>query len=271
MSGIVFSVIAPASHLWDFVTQEPALVHHVAAQRILKDMHYRAFFRAQADRGACVIVDNGVFDLGYALPAPALVEAARLCGAQEIILPDVMGDGPATIQASDSAAAHIRQITDDFRLCAVVHADQDQQWLRCYDHFASSSYVDAIALPASRRPAPPDRLCGTRIAATRYLAEHGLVDPGRIYRLLGLGRSGHLELIEQREHPWISSVDGAAPVILGAMGIRMRPQGPYTKPKTPRVEELGPIPTPRFALIRDNIATVRQAAHCPARLPEARP
>jgi hypothetical protein len=87
--------------------------------------------------------------------------------------------------------------------------------------------------------------------------------------LLGLGRTGHLELVEQREHEWIASVDGAAPVILGAMGIAMLPDGPYEKPPTPRIENLGPIAEERFDLIRRNIAVVREAAGSSVRIPEA--
>lgn len=269
--SINVSVIAPAAYLADFVAQEPATVHHVAAQRVLRDPSYRAFFLQEAERGAVIIVDNGVFDLGEALPAAELIRAARAVNAEEIILPDVMGDGPGTIKASDEAAAQIRRLTDDFRLCAVVHAGDDEEWLRCYDHVVSSGYVGAIALPASRRPAPADQLCRSRVAATRYLEDHGLVDDRFVYRLLGLGRTGHLELFEQREHEWIASVDGAAPVILGAMGVAMLPDGPYEKPTTPRVDDLGAIPAHRFPLIRDNIAAVRRAAGCLVRIAEAQP
>jgi hypothetical protein len=60
----------------------------------LTDRAYRAFFHREAQRGAKIIVDNGVFDLGRALPATDLIEAARAVDADEIILPDVMGDGP---------------------------------------------------------------------------------------------------------------------------------------------------------------------------------
>ena len=150
------------------------------------------------------------------------------------------------------------------------HAVDDEEWLRCYDHFVSSDYVGAIALPASRRPAPEDQLCRTRWTATRYLEERGMVDERIVYRLLGLGRTGHLELVEQREHKWIASVDGAAPVILGAMGIEMLPGGPYEKPRTPRVETHDTIPEGRFALIRRNISVVREAAGSSVRIPEAR-
>lgn len=266
--SIAFSAIAPPAYLDAFVTHECASVHHVAAQRVLTDAAYRAFFRREAQRGAEIIVDNGVFDLGHALPAADLVAAARTVDACEIILPDVMRDGPATIEASDEAAREILDRTDEFRLCVVLHAADDQEWLRCYDYFASSDYVGAIALPASRRHAPEGQICRTRWAATRYLEERGLVEDGITYRLLGLGRTGHLELVEQREHEWIASVDGAAPVILGAMGIAMLPGGPYEKPPTPRIENLGLIPEERFDLIRRNIAVVRAAAGGSVDIPE---
>ncbi|MFJ9434651.1 hypothetical protein ACIRQY_34055 [Streptomyces sp. NPDC101490] len=75
--GIDFSVIAPPAYLNAFVAQEPARVHHVGAQHILSDDAYRAFFAREAERGAEIVVDNGLFDLGYALPVELLVEAAR--------------------------------------------------------------------------------------------------------------------------------------------------------------------------------------------------
>ncbi|MGW1363001.1 hypothetical protein ACWCQP_37035 [Streptomyces chartreusis] len=260
-TGIDFSVIAPSAYLKDFVAQAPARVHHVAAQRVLSDAAYRAFFAREAERGAQIIVDNGLFDLGYALPAGRLVAAALAVSAREIILPDVMQDGAATLKASEQAAREIRELSGDtFRLCAVLHAADDEEWLRTYDAVVTSSWAGAVALPASRRPDPDRQLCRTRWLATAYLEDRGLVDDLLVYRLLGLGRTGHLELIEQREHGWISSADGAAPVILGAMGIALLPEGPYEKPSTPRIEKLGPIAEDRFDLIRRNIAVVRAAA-----------
>jgi hypothetical protein len=260
------SVIAPAAYLREFAGQSPATIHHVAAQRILGDQAYLEFFREEQRLGAAIVVDNGVFDLGAPLGVPDLVRAARAVHAAEIILPDVMHDGPATMRASDRAAIEIRDLTSQFRLCAVVHAAGDTQWRRCYDHFAGSDYAGAIAFPASRRKEPGHGLSEDRAAATRFLQDHGLVDPGRVYRLLGLGRSGHLELFEQREHEWISSVDCAAPVLLGAMGVRMHPDGPYEKIPTPRVETVTRIDPGLFALIRDNISAVRHAAGCPIQI-----
>nr|MDT0658731.1 hypothetical protein [Micromonospora sp. DSM 115978] len=264
------SVIAPAAYLREFVGQSPATVHHVAAQRVLNDDTYREFFAEEARRGAEIIVDNGVFDLGASLPPQQLLRAARAVNAVEIILPDVMHDGPATMRASDRAAAELLELGCEFRLCAVVHAADDAEWQRCYHHFASCGYVGAIALPASRRKTPSDELSKNRVAATRHLDEHGMVDARLVYRLLGLGRAGHLELFDQREYDWIASVDCAAPVILGAMGVRMNPDGPYEKIPTPPVDALGVIDPARFPLIKDNISAVRYAANCPVQIWEPR-
>jgi thymidylate kinase len=46
--SINVSVIAPAAYLRCFVAQSPATVHHVAAQRVLQDPTYRAFFLEEA-------------------------------------------------------------------------------------------------------------------------------------------------------------------------------------------------------------------------------
>ena len=268
-SGIGVSIIAPPAYLRDFVAQAPPTVHHVAAQHVLHDPSYRAFFREESEMGAAVIVDNGVFDLGESLDAAELVRAAKAVSAKEIILPDVMRNGLATMRASDRAALEISRLTDEFQLCAVVHATDDSQWLRCYEHFATSDYVSTIALPASRDKQPMDGLCRNRVKATSYLQEHQFLDPRLTYRLLGLGRLGHLELFEQRQYTWIASVDCAAPVVLGSMGVRMEPDGPYQKIPTPRIEALPPIDTSRFPLIRQNIRAVRYAANCSIEIREA--
>ena len=267
-NSINVSVIAPAAYLRDFVSQSPPTVHHVAAQRVLQDPAYRAFFAHEAALGACIVLDNGVFDLGHALEPEQLVRAARLVSAREIILPDVIRDGPATMKATDEAARRVLDLSDEFRLAAVVHGSDDAQWLRCYDHFVSDPNIATITLPASRLAVAGREISKNRVAATGHLADRGMIEPRVTYRLLGLGRTGHLELFHQRQHDWIASVDCAAPVILGAMGVPMLPSGPYAKIPTLRVDALGPIDPARFRLIRDNIAAVRHAANCPLLLPE---
>lgn len=261
MGQIDVSIIAPARYLREFAAQVPARVHHVAAQRVLQDEQYRQFFREQAEDGASIVVDNGVFDLGDSLAAEDLISAARAVAADEIILPDVMRDGAATVRASDAAAVEFSKYSDGLRFCVVVHGADHDDWRHCLEAFTEREYVGAMALPASRKPVTGAvGPANDRILAAQYLADNGHLSTDRIYRMLGLGRLGHLELAVQRHHDWIASVDCATPVILGSMGVRMLPGGPYEKVPTPRVETIDYIDPQRFGLIQENIATVRAAA-----------
>lgn len=93
-TGIGFSVIAPPVYLEHFVAQEPPRVHHVAAQHVLSDEIYRAFFAREAERGAEIVVDNGLFDLGYALPQKASSKPRSRCPRGRSSCRTSCGTGP---------------------------------------------------------------------------------------------------------------------------------------------------------------------------------
>lgn len=265
-TGIQVSVIAPGRYLREFAAQVPPRIHYVAAQRVLQDPCYRRFYLEQAERGASLILDNGVFDLGHSLDSEDLVRAAQKVKADEIVLPDVIHAGRPTVLASERGARALRRLTHSFRLCVVVQGSTDSDWLKCYDHFVKADYVNTIAIPSPKRRGPPGSLAFDRILATRHLDTNGLIAPHLAYRLLGLGDSGHLELSQQREFPWIQSVDSSAPVVLGARGVMIVPGKPYAKVST-CVEELSLISKARYPLIRQNIETLRAASGCTLRLP----
>lgn len=265
-AGVTVSIIAPPRYLRAFVEQIPPTIHYIAAQRVLQDDSYCTFYLEQADRGAHLVLDNGVFDLGQSLEPHDLLAAARRVRAAEIVLPDVLHDGRATVVASDRAARILHGRNDSIRLCAVIQGMSDDDWLTCYEHFVNSSYVGSIALPSPKLTPNQRCLYADRVRAATYLHNEGLISSRLIYRLLGLGDSGHHELQQQRQLPWIQSVDSSAPVVLGALGIEILRDVAYHKP-TVRVEDLASISQSRFALIRANIATVRAAAGCTTRLP----
>lgn len=264
MNAITVSVIAPTRHLQDFVAQDPPTLHYTAAQRLLDDHEYRRFYAEESERGARIIVDNGVFELGQSLDATDLVRAANAVHATEIVLPDVIQDGAGTVRASADAALHLARLTSDFRLCVVVQGASNDDWRRCYDHFVAAPYVQTIALPAPLKTSRHTGVAYNRIEATRYLNDRRLVREDRVYRLLGLGDSGHLELAEQRQHTWIHSVDCSSPVTMGALGIAIAAGSPYTKTAV-RVDELAEIPDTRHGLVYHNIAILREAAGCSLR------
>ena len=177
-----------------------------------------------------------------------------------------MHDGPATIRASDLAAAQI--LEGDRRVPAVRGGPRRRRkrvapLLRPFR--LAADYTGAIAFPASRGPREPsDGLSKNRVAATAYLEENGLVDTGLVYRLLGFGRTGHLELIaaararldqlRRRRRAGLARADGRPDA--AARPVR---QAPDPAGGDGRAQ----IDPDRFALIRDNIQAARDAAGCP--------
>ncbi len=257
--GIRVSVISPLPYLEMFTARRPPAVHHVAAHQVLQSDRYREFFREQQQAGAEIVLDNGVFELGYSLPMSELTNAARLVGAGEIILPDVRRRRVETVELVKRALDELDG-KPDVRLCAVVQGQDMADWLTCYEQLHAMPQVESIALPATRKHSDSPDIALNRELATAYLADHGLIDPARRYRLLGLGYRGHLELAAQRRFGWIDSVDCATPVILGALGVEMLENGPFEKISTPRVETFEYIPPDRHELIRRNIEVLRTAA-----------
>ena len=80
--SINVSVIAPAAYLREFAGQDPATVHHVAAQRVLARSGVPGVLPRRGRSWArMIILDNGVFDLGEALarrrPGPRRAGGAR--------------------------------------------------------------------------------------------------------------------------------------------------------------------------------------------------
>jgi hypothetical protein len=266
VGGIQVSIIAPSRYLEAFVSQAPPTIHYLAAQHVLRDVAYRRFYLEQAEKGARLIVDNGVFELGQSLPAEDLVRAARLVKASEVILPDVIHDGRETILSTERAARLMHRGLSNVGLCAVVQGSGDRDWLECHEHLASVSYLCSIALPSPKRTGSLAGIAFNRLQATKWLDLYGMVASHLLYRLLGLGDSGHLELQQQRRHPWIRSVDSSAPFVLGALGLSIRPGEPYRKPSF-GLERFPSISRTHYPLIRGNIEALRAAAGCTLWIP----
>ncbi|SEP48365.1 hypothetical protein [Amycolatopsis saalfeldensis] len=265
--GIALSVICPTRNLTELADQDPPTVHYLAAHRILTDVPYVDFYRDQGNRGAHLIVDNGAFELGSPLSSAALLHAARMVGAHEVVLPDYLHDGTSTWAASSAAARELMDNEYGIGLCGVVQGADDLDWYRCLERMTECAFLDSIALPAPKR-SDSSGPAFNRIAATAYMAERGLVDPNICYRLLGLSDSGDIELARQRRHTWIKSVDCATPVVMAALNIAILPGEGYRKPEL-SVEHIDSLNSSMLALARSNVTVLREAAGCDIRFPHA--
>lgn len=119
------------------VLSTPTL-HHIKTDRyfmalahlVQEDDAYASFFRARADEGAFVLMDNGVVE-GDQQTLETLVWCAERINATEIILPDAINNPRKTLEMSSQALKWLRVEGFERRLMAVPQGGTVRQWLDC--------------------------------------------------------------------------------------------------------------------------------------------
>lgn len=97
------------------------------------------------------ILDNSLIELGGSVDLQRVLDAAAHIDADEIILPDVFQDGPATIRAVNAAIQELLAIYPDgkfpYKIMAVAQGKDENQWYGCYHSLLNNPYVDVIGIP----------------------------------------------------------------------------------------------------------------------------
>lgn len=163
---------------------------------------------AQVARGY-KILDNSLIELGGAVDLERVLNAAKVINADEIILPDVFQDGPATVKAVRES---LQYLTDKwpnrdwpFKLMAVAQGRDKEEWYECYQELLEMPDVDVIGIPKVLAKMHP----GGRPHFVNELCDLGR----KPHHLLGLWYS-MTELQEYRDLEMIRSCDT---VLLGYM------------------------------------------------------
>ena len=134
---------------------------------------YPAYTEAARNAPGYKILDNSLIELGGAVDLERVVKAAEYIGADEIILPDVFQDGPATIKAVQSAITELNKMYPNrswpFALQAVAQGKDESEWMDCYLELMEMPDVDVIGIPkvlakmhSEGRPYFVNELCDLR-------------------------------------------------------------------------------------------------------------
>lgn len=170
---------------------------------------YPQYANTARDARGYKILDNSLIELGGAVDLERVLNAAKVINADEIILPDVFQDGPATVKAIRES---LQYLTDKwpnrdwpFKLMAVAQGATIEEWYTCYLELLAMPDVDVIGIPKvlakmhpQGRPYFVNELCDLR---------------QKPHHLLGLWYS-MTELQEYRDLEMIRSCDT---VLLGYM------------------------------------------------------
>ncbi len=129
------ATIVPRGH-FDAVEDD---TFHMVLAHLVPDQAYRGFFvRAKRDRGGFLLMDNGVVETGKPMEMTKLLDLAGTVGADEVILPDEIGDSVRTLRLSEDSLAKYLRLNGSgaLRLMAVPQGRTVRDWSRCAEAMA---------------------------------------------------------------------------------------------------------------------------------------
>lgn len=208
---------------------------------------YPAYASVAQDVPGYKILDNSLIELGGAVDLKRVVKAAEYIGADEIILPDVFQDGPATIVAVQLAIDELNNMYPNrswpFKLQAVAQGRDESEWVDCYMELIKNPDVDVIGIPKvlakmhpQGRPYFVNEICNLGIK------EHHLL--GMWYSMSEIGEYERPELIRSCDtvlRGFINKYD------LGFFGVR--PDG-YTINLEKDVIKYDPLDATAFSILK---------------------
>lgn len=179
------------------------------------------------------MVDNGMAELGVAMPMEQILAAADMVKAHEIILPDVWMHGAATAQAVAKALKYLDEQgrTGDYKLQVVCQGRSPRDWWATYLWLSSLTQVQVLGIPKNTDDLFHNQ--GGRTRLTNVIEKMGLLSDKHEYHLLGVWTDIR-ELFKQGFHEWIRGVDTSLPVHLGLEGIRCRRRNDRVKTLRPK-------------------------------------
>jgi hypothetical protein len=118
----------------------------LALPELLQRAAYTDVYQRAANGGDFIIVDNGEAE-GNRCSPQQLLDAARVLRASEIVLPDVIGDGPDTYKRAKKFVDKYGEEVQGYSLMAVAQGDNISKFMACIDLLATIPGVTTIGLP----------------------------------------------------------------------------------------------------------------------------
>lgn len=181
---------------------------------VLESNEYAHFFKMRSDEGKFVLLDNGAHE-GGSLDIMMVHAAAHRIGATEIILPDVIGDTAATLEATYRGLKHFRSmdLQDGHKLMFVPQGANLHEWITCLEMLMPLGPT-SIGIP---KMLTHRNGINARALALNYLATHAYdVD----VHMLGVWYSVE-ELYLFKNNNYVRGVDSTLPYLYAREGRQL--------------------------------------------------
>ena len=187
------------------------LSYHMAlGQHLAVDSAYFEFYRKERDRGAFIIVDNGASE-GSTLPFAAVAERAYILGADEVVLPDKVGDMEETIRLTLDPNNY--KIIAPKQRFIVPQGATTQEWKECLWTILSNVQVGTIGLVRYLSQYEPQG----RLKLVHWLRSERLTSKLNIH-ILGLRYHPLQEARDLAKVKYIRGIDTALPIAMAQQG-----------------------------------------------------
>lgn len=186
---------------------------------VLTNEEYANFY---ANLKMYIILDNSAFE-SQLQGIDDVAKAAKIVGANEIILPDIVGDKDATIQATINAIKWLKKnkLDKSYKLMAVPQGKTEEEWWQCFRTFNDMNEVNVIGLSKLSCPLCFKKsISQSRLFITQEMQINNLRNNNKEYHLLG----GSYEILdEMNQHPeWVRSIDTSAPFEFGKARVSLK-------------------------------------------------
>ena len=147
---------------WEWMYEKPMVM--LLTHLVEKYPEY-AELAANRDPSIYAMLDNSIVEMGSAFSMDRIYNAAKLIGADEIILEDDYPNGPGTIEA---IARSIKWLKDnnhigEFKLQAVCHGQNEEEFVKTFNYINSIPEIDVIGIPKVL-----SKWCGDRASLAKY-------------------------------------------------------------------------------------------------------
>jgi len=213
MIKVSFEIQVPNLNLFTKYTDYDFLLAH----KILDCKEYREFYK-KSERYK--IVDNSSFELSEPLKLAELLDAAKEVDANEIVIPDIIGDPKASMVLLDECLQKLFRdyssyFNDGLKIGAVVQGTTIEEWLS-YFKLLSSGYpvISRVHIPFAlkfvNRDSSTQTQMDSRLLMTSIIDREELYNPYKKYHLLGC--SNPIEIKYQSKYKWIDTLDTSSPI-----------------------------------------------------------
>lgn len=191
--------------------------------------YYNKFVEA-GNKGREIILDNSIFELGTAFDGDKFAEWVERLAPDWYIIPDVLDNGPATI---DSFNRFLNAYADlPGQAIAVAQGSSYTELVDCYRALAYDRRVGKVALSFNHpffQEFPGEtkyhRMMNGRQQTLIRMFNEGVINTDKPHHLLGCSIPREFSMYSELGWNWIDSLDTSNPVVHGLLGIRYNDSG----------------------------------------------